>query len=227
MTDEPAVNDAAATYPQPTALAAFQIEVARVFFALDAARGFLLAGGAALAAQGMITRPTLDLDLFTSPGRGGVADAGAALEEAAVDRGWTIRRIRDGAEFIRLVVTGPADVVVVDLAVDASPQRPATASIAGPTLDPDELAGRKVIALFDRAEARDFTDVHALAARYGTVRLLELAASVDRGFDESVFADMLDSLARFTDDEIPVTVEEVPQVRAFAAEWAARLRSQT
>ena len=33
-----------------------------------------------------------------------------------------------------------------------------------------------MIALFDRAETRDFTDVHALAARYGTVRLLELAA---------------------------------------------------
>lgn len=41
-----------------------------------------------------------------------------------------------------------------------------------------------MIALFDRAEARDFADVHALAARYGTARLLELAAAVDRGFDE-------------------------------------------
>lgn len=227
MTDEPPANDAASSHPQPTALTAFQIEVAQAFFGLDAARGFLLAGGAALAAQGMITRPTLDLDLFTSPGRGVVADAGAALEEAAVDRGWTVRRIRDGAEFIRLVITGPTDLVVIDLAVDAAPERPPTASVAGPTLDPDELAGRKVIALFDRAEARDFTDVHALAARYGTARLLELAAAVDRGFDESVFADMLDSLARFTDDEIPVAADEVPRVRAFAADWAARLRSQT
>jgi hypothetical protein len=210
--------------PQRSALTAFQIEVARAFFALDGAKGFLLAGGAALAAQGLTARPTQDLDLFTAPQRGTVSEACAAFEHAAVERGWGVRRVRDGATFVRLVVTGLVESVVVDLAVDAAPQRPATTSIAGPTLDPEELAGRKVIALFDRAEARDFADVHALAARYGTVRLLELAAAVDRGFDEQVFADMLDSLARFTDEEIPVPAEEVPRVRRFAAEWAARLR---
>ncbi len=32
-------------------LSAFQLEVARLFFALPASRGFLLAGGAALLAQ--------------------------------------------------------------------------------------------------------------------------------------------------------------------------------
>ncbi len=114
--------------------------------------------------------------------------------------------------------------MLVDLAVDATPERPPTLSLAGPTLDPDELAGRKVVALFDRAEARDFADVHALAARYGTQRLLELAAAVDAGFDVGVFAEMLDSLARFTDDEIPTADGDASAVRRFAADWAARLR---
>jgi hypothetical protein len=82
-----------------------------------------------------------------------------------------------------------------------------------------------VIALFDRAEARDFVDVQALASRYGTDRLLELAAAVDAGFDQCVFTDMLDSLARFTDEEIPVPAERAADVREFAAEWAARLRA--
>jgi hypothetical protein len=40
-----------------TSLTAFQIEVARTFFELDAAHGFLLAGGAALAAQRMPPDP--------------------------------------------------------------------------------------------------------------------------------------------------------------------------
>ena len=53
-------------------LTAFQVEVARAFFALPSAEGFLLAGGAALAAHGLTARPTQDLDLFTSPGRGDV-----------------------------------------------------------------------------------------------------------------------------------------------------------
>ena len=45
----------------------FQLEVARMFFALPASRGFLLAGGAALLAQRLTARPTEDLDFFTAP----------------------------------------------------------------------------------------------------------------------------------------------------------------
>jgi hypothetical protein len=43
----------------------FQLEVARMFFALPASRGFLLAGGAALLAQHLTARPTEDLNFFT------------------------------------------------------------------------------------------------------------------------------------------------------------------
>jgi hypothetical protein len=48
-------------------LTAFQMEVARLFFALPGSAGFLLAGGAALVAQHLTTRPTEDLDFFTTP----------------------------------------------------------------------------------------------------------------------------------------------------------------
>lgn len=182
--------------PSPGALTAFQIEVARLFFALDASRGFLLAGGAALTVQGLSVRPTEDLDLFTSRGAGDVGAAVAALTDAASRRGWTTTQIRASGEFARLLIAGSTASVMVDLAVDGPPQRPAVMTFVGPSLDPDDLAGRKVAALFGRAEARDFVDVYVLASRYGQERLLELAASVDRGFDVQVFADMLGSLAR-------------------------------
>lgn len=81
------VTGSAAEGGQVPVLTAFQVGVARLFFILDAASGFLLAGGAALAAQGMTVRPTQDLDLFTSPGGGNVAAAAAALEQAAADHG--------------------------------------------------------------------------------------------------------------------------------------------
>ena len=55
--------------PDPSA---FQLEVARLFFALPASHGFLLAGGAALLAQHLTARPTEDLDFFTAPERCGV-----------------------------------------------------------------------------------------------------------------------------------------------------------
>lgn len=208
----------------PTPLTPFQLEVSRAFFTLAESEGFSLAGGAALAARGMTARPTQDLDLFTAPGRGVVADALRALEGEAAARGWVTRRIREADTFARLVITSGTDAVLVDLAVDATPERPTSGSIAGPTLDPDDLAGRKVIALFDRAEARDFADVYTLVARYGTARLLELAATVDAGFDIGIFADMLESLSRFHDDEIPALAGDPTAIRAFFADWSAALR---
>jgi hypothetical protein len=153
--------------------------------------GFLLAGGGALAAQRLTTRPTRDLDSGT---------------------------------FCRIVVSGPED-LLVDLALDSAPSRPSTASIAGPTFGLEELAGRKVIALFDRAEARDFADVFVLAQRYDKNRLLAWAAEVDSGFSLAVFADMTGAVSRFGDDELPVDREDVSPLREFFAAWAAELRT--
>jgi hypothetical protein len=76
-------------------LSAFQLEVARLFFALPASQGFLLAGGAALLAQHLTARPTEDLDFFTAPERGYVPAACDALEAAASERGWSTQRIHD------------------------------------------------------------------------------------------------------------------------------------
>ncbi|WP_116206541.1 nucleotidyl transferase AbiEii/AbiGii toxin family protein [Amycolatopsis circi] len=160
----------------PEGLTSFQVTVARLFFELTQSEGFLLAGGAALLAQQLTTRPTQDLDFFASPGHGDIPAARNALESAAKARGWQVARIRDSATFCRLVVRGPEN-LVVDLALDAAPNLPPTLTFLGPTFDREELAGRKVVALFDRAEARDFTDVYALSATYPKDFLLTRAAS--------------------------------------------------
>src|SRR5580692_7211693 len=144
-------------------LSAFQLEVARLFFTLPASQGFLLARGAALLAQHLTARPTEDLDFFTSPERGQVLTACDALETAAHQRGWTAQRIHESDAFCRIVLRSADAGVLVDLAVNAPPDLPASATPAGPTLAPEELAGHKLLALFDRAAARDFADVYVLA----------------------------------------------------------------
>jgi hypothetical protein len=208
----------------PEGLTSFQIQVAQLFFSLPASNGFLLAGGAALAAQYLTTRPTQDLDFLTGPGEGDVPTARDAFEAAAVAQGWAVHRVRDTATFCRLVVRGPED-LLVDLALDAPPNLPAVASTAGPTFGLEELAGRKIIALFDRAEARDFADVYILAQRYTKPLLLARAAEVDGGFDLATFADMLDTLSRFTDADIPMRPADVNPLREFFAQWATELRT--
>lgn len=206
---------------QETALTAFQIEVARLFFTLPASGRFLLAGGAALLAQHLTDRPTQDLDLFTSDSLS-VATARDELEHAARNRGWTVTRLHDHAEFCRLIVHGHED-LLVDLALDAAPQQAGTASFVGPTFAPEELAARKLLALFDRAESRDFADVYVLAQRYGKHVLLEGAAALDQGLDPQVLAQFMSTLSRYDDADIPVRPEQVAALRTFFTTWQAEL----
>jgi predicted nucleotidyltransferase component of viral defense system len=205
-------------------LSAVQLEVARLFFALPDSRGFLLAGGAALLAQHLTSRPTEDLDFFTAPERGHVLAARDALEAAVSQHGWSTQRIHSSDTFCRMVIRSADAEVLVDLAVNAPPDLPASETSAGPTLAPEELAGHKLLALFDRAAARDFSDVYVLAHRFGKDVLLSRAAQIDTGFDANVLVDMIAALDRFTDDELPVIGgSSAADLRAFFAAWRSEL----
>jgi len=123
-----------------------------------------------------------------------------------------------------MVIRSDDDGVLIDLAVNAPPDLPASATSAGPTLAPEELAGHKLLALFDRAAARDFSDVYALTRRFGKDVMLARAKQVDAGFDSRVLADMIATLDRFADDEIPVPDgSSAAELRAFYAAWRSDL----
>lgn len=181
----------------------FQRDVTRLFFSLPASDGFLLAGGGALLAAGLSSRPTRDLDFFGAPGSVDFVGARSQFEAAAAQRGWVCVPVQVSDVFVRLRVSGAED-VIVDLAVDVAPGRPALITLVGPTFHPEELAGRKLAALFSRAEARDFADVFVLAERFGRSVLIERALEVDRGIGARVLADMMRTIERFADDELPV-----------------------
>jgi hypothetical protein len=213
-----------ATGDSQPGLPPFQLEVAQMFFALPASRGFLLAGGAALLAQHLTARPTEDLDFITAPERGHVSAARDALEAAVRERGWRTERIHDSDTFCRMIIRSADSAVLIDLAVNAPPGLPASATPAGPTLAPQELAGNKLLALFDRAAARDFVDVYVLARRFGKNVLLARAAQIDAGFDVRVLADMIATLDRFTDSELPMPDgSSAAELRAFYMAWRSEL----
>ena len=70
-------------------LTPLQVATATLFFSLPESRGFLLAGGGALIAHGVVARRTDDLDFFTTRVGGDVAAAAEALLGAATRLGWT------------------------------------------------------------------------------------------------------------------------------------------
>jgi hypothetical protein len=59
---------------------------------------------------------------------------------------------------------------------------------------------------------------------FGKELLLERAAEVDAGFDPQVFAEMLRTLDRFADQDVPAS--DVGIVRRFFCEWADELQAR-
>ncbi|MFZ2503288.1 MAG: nucleotidyl transferase AbiEii/AbiGii toxin family protein [Nocardioides sp.] len=200
-----------------------QVDLAAVFFALDAAEDYLVAGGAALLASDLIDRPTEDLDLFAAIPTTSVTPAKDAFVSALREGDCGVDVIQDGPTFCRMIVTRAGEETLVDLAIDSPPHsRPAITGL-GPTLAPRELAGRKLLALFGRAEARDFADVYLLAQHFGKEALIEQAQMLDAGFDLSLLAQMIRTIKRFDDQEIPIAANDLSIARTFFADWAGEL----
>jgi hypothetical protein len=170
-------------------LTPLQRHAAEVIAGLEAAHDFALAGGAALILQGAVDRPTRDLDFFTVD-PSGVQRLLPQAEQALEEAGFSVRRVREGVGFVRLEVGRSDESFEIDLASDAR-LFPAETEAGLPVLNPTELAVDKVLAIFGRAEARDFVDLAALEEHHDLGDLFRLAAEKDRGFSIDVFADML------------------------------------
>ena len=177
-----------------------------------------------LSCKDSIHWPTRDVDLFLlEAGTSTVAAAAASFEAAVESFCWSHQRAIDQEDFVRLVIKSDQQNLIIDLGRDSPAEGPIESTELGPTLSSRDLAARKTLALFGRAEARDFADVYDLAQRYGRDRLLDWAASDDPGFDKQVFAEMLISIDRFTDQELPVDSGRASTVRDYFLDWAAGL----
>lgn len=208
---------------QSEQLSNLQVDLAAIFFALDEATDYLVAGGAALLASDLTTRPTDDLDLFASRPTTSVTQAKDAFTQALEERNYGVHIVQERLTFCRMVVARAGEETLVDLAIDSPPRSQPTITILGPTLAPLELAGRKLLALFGRAEARDFADVYLLAHRFGKKALMEHAQALDPGFDLKVLAQMIRTIDRFDASEIPVATDQLPRLRRFFADWTSEL----
>jgi hypothetical protein len=196
--------------------------VAGIIAGLNEAEGFALAGGAALILRGVVRRSTRDLDFF------GLTTTAVdmlvpAVEGALRGAGLTVEHVQRSPGFARLLVERDSEVTEVDIAADARPF-PAQPGRLAPTLSGEELAVDKVLAIFGRAEARDFEDLMALEPSYGFDRLCELAADKDRGFLPEVLAEMLGHFGRLRRDEFELDDARYQQLARLVEGWRERAR---
>jgi hypothetical protein len=202
------------------------VDIARAFFELPESSAYGVGGGLAAIAHGLIDRATEDIDLFRDRRRAGlepqqVAEAFALSAEA---RGWDVEWVRRFPEYARLEIVTSDVSLLVDIAFDTF-ELPFETTELGPTLAGRDVAVGKVVALFDRAEARDFADVFVLARWFDRDDLLERALARDGGLREEHLAERL---RRMTEVLQPVQLpagqrEQFEEIRTFFEEWRASL----
>jgi hypothetical protein len=202
------------------------LEIARVFFALPESSGYGVGGGLAALVHDVIHRDTEDIDLFRDRRRAGVEPqrAAEALATAAEAHGWAVEWIHRYPDHARLGIATRHGSLLVDIALDFI-ERPLVTTALGPTLDERDVAVGKVVALFDRAEARDFVDVFAFCRQHDRDALLALALQRDPGLQPDQLAERL---RRVTEDlgsaQFPASYRpHFDAIRAFFLDWRQAL----
>lgn len=190
---------------------------------LPEAAPFALAGGAALIVRGAVDRHTEDLDYF-APDAQPVQLLATAVEVAARDAGLAVEVVQAAGSFVRLEIRGAQESCRVDIAHDVRIREPEACSV-GSLLSLEELAADKVLALFSRAEARDFVDVQALLERFGWTKLLSLAHEKDLGFDVAHLLDAINAFNRLRPEEFPISEARYLGLREQVTTWRAQLLS--
>ena len=152
----------------------------------------------------------------------------AALRVALASSGFEIRNASKPPHENRFVVVEPesGSSVEVEIFADGGRLRPRVSLEIGPVLHRDDLAADKTLALWARAEPRDFVDVVALRQRYGGPRLLQLAAEKDRGFTTASFVEALQAIGRLTPSRwsaAGVSAERAAEIVRAVEQWRAEL----
>ncbi|VTR76045.1 nucleotidyl transferase AbiEii/AbiGii toxin family protein [Cellulomonas hominis] len=156
----------------------FHERLARIGLEATEQYGFVLAGGYAVAANGMGDRLSEDVDLFTNrQSPDDFAKAVDALKEAYDRHGLQVDVVRDGPTFLDVVVSDArtGDSSSIQLGLDYREHAPARLEI-GPVLDVQDAVANKVTALYSRGETRDYIDVDLVvqSGRFTRAKVLEL-----------------------------------------------------
>ncbi|SDS91236.1 nucleotidyl transferase AbiEii/AbiGii toxin family protein [Actinoplanes derwentensis] len=186
----------------------FYRDIARIALNVADKHGFVLGGGVAWLVNGLVARPTEDLDLFTDTA-GAVAAAAGEVTSALTAAGYRVvpeeaDELFEGmnADIQEFLVAGEHRALRLTLCRLDRNRAPVVMDL-GPVMHLDDLVATKVAALVNRREVRDYIDVAAALERYPLPRVLELAHAADPALDPEDIADAgryLDRLddARFT-----------------------------
>jgi hypothetical protein len=210
----------------------FQAEVARVALAAAREHGFALAGGNALAAHGIISRPTEDVDLF-SASDGAVQAAGVPVAAALTAAGFRVAEVPGAADLAEMIYGFEQDMTDFEVSrggqavrlqlVRFDRSRSPVMMDIGPVLHLDDVLGAKVSALAGRNEPRDYIDVAAALRTRGRGHLLELGRRADPDLADEELAEAMQHLDQMDDAVFRrlyrLDAAQIRDIRAAFSDW--------
>jgi Nucleotidyl transferase AbiEii toxin, Type IV TA system len=205
----------------------FFTDVARVALRVATKHGFVLGGGVAWLVNGLVRRPTEDVDLFTDA-EDGVAAAAEEVSAALIAAGYSVARENPDEMFAGmdddlrefLVSDGGRALRLTLCRLDRT--RAPVVMDVGPVMHLDDLVATKVAALVGRREVRDYIDVAAALSRYPLARVLELAVAADPAIEPADLADAGRYLDQLEDSRFAVYglgPAEVATLREALRDW--------
>ncbi|WP_312034515.1 nucleotidyl transferase AbiEii/AbiGii toxin family protein [Actinoplanes sp. TBRC 11911] len=206
-------------------------DVARIALTVATKHGFVLGGGVAWLVNGLVDRPTEDVDLFTDTA-GGVQAAAGEVTAALTEAGYRVVREEGDDLFAGM----SADIQEFLVAADnralrltlcrLDRQRAPVVMDVGPVMHLDDLVATKVAALVNRREVRDYIDVAAALERYPLTQILALARTADPALDPEDIADAGRYLDRLDDARFALyglTPADIATLRQRLANWPRSL----
>jgi Nucleotidyl transferase AbiEii toxin, Type IV TA system len=198
--------------------------------------GYAIAGGNALRAYGLTSRPTRDLNLFSNQ-LGTVHKLAPDVEAALREAGYRAERIDTFSDITDEVpeygnfeaewtVVKGGKQVLVQLAIRDRQQPPVDLEI-GPVLHVDDVIAGKVLAALTRLEARDVVDLwqimRSAPETYTAAYLVALGQAAEPGYETSEFAALGRKIASNVDDaefeEFGLGAEQIKDLRSKFRAW--------
>jgi len=171
-------------------LTPFHLKILRIFASLEESQAFYFTGAMALSAYHLHHRLSEDIDIFC-PEENLIPIAARKLIPAFEAEGIRVQVVRSFGSFWEAVLGEGDDEIRFQLAYDTPFHLAEFSEHGGVKVHSlDDLAAGKLLALFGRAEERDFIDVYLLVQEkgYTTDRLIELAREKDPGLDDYYLA---------------------------------------
>ncbi len=182
-------------------LTPFHRKVLRIFASLEESRAFYFTGAMALSAYHLQHRLSQDIDIFC-PEENLIPIVARKLTSALEQEGVRVEIVRSFGSFWEAVLKEDDDSIRLQLAYDTPFHLAEFSERGGIRVHSlDDLAAGKLLALFSRAEERDFIDVYLLVKEkdYTIDRLIELAGKKDPGVDEYYLALAFEQVDRLPD----------------------------